>query len=194
MRVNYTNVCLCARAYVFVLVCTFVCIFIIPHPAFWESSLGLRERLRIKSQEPRMEGGGILRGPPNPGIPLPHPGAIAPLHSQGTMIGSHLIPIPCVPLCSPPKEVVQRERRIPWRTERWRKGLCGVKRQFAGMPKWESNSKQNILLINKKLSLNNAARSPLTPLDLRLASASFQSKGSYACSTFSSSGPTESLR
>lgn len=81
--------------------------------------------------------------------------------------------------------MAQRVRQTPWRTERWRKGLCGVKRQFAGMPKWESNSKQSILLINKKLSLNNAARSPLTPLDLRLASGSFQSKGIWVCSTFS---------
>lgn len=47
------------------------------------------------------------------------------------------------------------------------------KRQFAGMPKGESNSKQNILLINKKLSLSNATRSPLTPLDLKVCFCQF---------------------
>lgn len=83
-------------------------------------------------------------------------------------------PVRLSPTLSPSERGgAEREKQIPWRTERWKKGLCGVKRQFVGMPKRESNSKQNILLINKKLSLNNAARSPLTPLDLKLASASF---------------------
>lgn len=70
-------------------------------------------------------------------------------------------------------------RESPERTRKRRKGLCGVKRQLAGMLKWESNSKQNILSINKKLSLNNAARSLLTPLDLRFPSASSQPGGNW---------------
>lgn len=73
--------------------------------------------------------------------------------------------------------MLQRVKQRYWGTRRPRKGLRGVKRQFTEMPKWECSSKQHILLIYMKLSLNNAARSPLTPLDLRFASASSKSRG-----------------
>lgn len=74
------------------------------------------------------------------------------------------------------KDAAESEATIleDWKTE---KRTVGVKRQFAEMPEWECSFKQHILLIYMKLSLNNAARSPLTPLDLRFASASSKSRG-----------------
>ena len=188
------QVCRCERT---VCVCNrcVVCI-LITHPVFWESSPWLRGRLWTKSlgkgwgkafQKER------LRDTPetwSPDMPFPFLETVSPSDSEGKMMGFPLIAHPLhVPLCSPLKEVLQRVRQNPQRTERLRKGLWGVKRQFAGMPKWESNSKQNVLLINKKLSLNNAARSPLTPLDLRFASSSSQSWGTWAISPSLSQAP-----
>lgn len=163
--------------------CVNVCVCIlITHPVFWEGSPWLRGRLWTKSlgkgwgkafQKER------LRDTPetwSPDMPFPFLGTVSPSDSKGRWWISPSSPILGMShFVLPPKEILQRVRQNPQRTERLRKGLWGVKRQFAGMPKWESNSKQNVLLINKKLSLNNAARSPLTPLDLRFASSSSQS-------------------
>lgn len=199
----YVNVCILQECLLNVwkpmvlCLCKCVCVCIlITHPVFWESSPWLRGRLWTKSlgkgwgkafQKER------LRDTPetwSPDMPFPFLETVSPSDSEGKMMGFPLIAHPLhVPLCSPLKEVLQRVRQNPQRTERLRKGLWGVKRQFAGMPKWESNSKQNVLLINKKLSLNNAARSPLTPLDLRFASSSSQSWGTWAISPSLSQAP-----
>ena len=181
--------------------CVGVCI-LITHPVFWESSPWLRGRLWTKSlgkgwgkafQKERLfrrKGWGIPQRPEVQTCPSLF-WKQCPLVTQKVRWWIFpLIAHPLhVPLCSPPKEVLQRVRQNPQRTERLRKGLWGVKRQFAGMPKWESNSKQTVLLINKKLSLNNAARSPLTPLDLRFASSSSQSWGTWAISPSLSQAP-----
>lgn len=123
----------------FVLVCMSVCLFIVPHPAFWHIAPWLRGRPRINS-----------RGSEDP---IPYLEVVSPIDSKGNVIASHLIPHPCVS---------ESHFVALWKThhketgkapggQSLRKDLCGAKSQFAGMPKWESNSKQNSLLIYKKI-------------------------------------------
>lgn len=179
--------------------CVCVCI-LITHPVFWESSPWLRGRLWIESlgkgwgesfQKERLRDASDTW---SPDIPFPFLGTVSPSDSEAKVIDlpPHC-PSSACPTLLPPERSAADSETEPQRTERLRKGPWGVKRQFSGMPKWESNSTQNVLLINKKLSLNNAARSPLTPLDLRFASSSSQSWGTWAISPFSLTGPLESL-
>lgn len=185
MYVYCMNVCWWVNTHIFVLV--YVCVYTRSPPCILGELPLAKRKAKNKvtgSQKERM------RDAPeawNPDIPFLLLGTVPPGDSKDKMID--LPPHPPFPTCStlfPSERSATESETKPPETERLRKG---VKRQFAGMPKWESDSKQNVLLINKKLSLNNAARSPLTPLDLRFASASSQSGGNWAVSPSLSQAP-----
>lgn len=210
MDVLYTYMCVCKLAHIckcmciawlsfwtwqltlYVLVEMFGCL-LISHPVFWELLLAKRkaENKVTGAQQERMQ-----EAPEASSPPIPFLQRVARVDSEGKMVCTPSSSIPYVSeshLAPLLKQVLQRVRQSPQRTERWRKGLGGAKWQFAGMPRRESNSKQNILLINKKLSPNNVASSPLTPLDLRFASASSQSRGIWTISPPLSQAPLENL-
>ena len=112
-----TFLCLCK--------CMFVCI-LIPHPVFWESSPWLRGRLRIKSQGLRRKGWGMPQRPEIQTSPSFFWEECPQVTQKIRWLTRPCIPhFLCVPLCSPPKEVLQRVRQSPQRQKDWGKGWRG---------------------------------------------------------------------
>lgn len=129
MVATYIYMCVCMWACTCIWVCVlheclfihegssflFICVFIISLPAFWERSLWLRGRLRIKSQGLRRKGRVMSQ---RSKVQTPH------LLSR-SKISSHSSSFPLrVPFSSLLRQGAAEWGKVSWRTERLRKGLC----------------------------------------------------------------------